>query len=172
MYVTAPYVVSRGMGAYGAAPTKKKKGGLFRKIKKFKFGRFLRRTALPIAAGGIALKAGVPLARKGLRTLFRKKGPAVTTITPEGPVVTPGAEVAPGGEPSVVETVARTAAEAAKVFTRAPEIPGVTPTAEAGGAAEVGGEVMQAGMFGAGGGKTLLLLSAVGLGALLLSKRR
>lgn len=149
---------------------RKKKGGLFRKIRKFKLGRAVRkvaRIAVPVAVGGLVLAKGIPLVRKGVGALFRKKArPAVTEITPEGPVVMPAVEEE---APSVVETAAKAAGAAAKFFTAPMEIPGVTPEE----VAPAPPAVMRAGLFGgAGGGQTLVLLAAAGLAALAFAPKR
>jgi hypothetical protein len=168
-------LVGRGLGDYGDLG----KGGLFRKIKKFKLGRFIGRTALPIAAGGLALKFGPGLVKKAAKGLFRKRaGPSTTTLTAAGPVVTPAAEAA---APSVADTIAQTAATlATSALTKSAEpsafeIPGATPSAAKDTAAAqegtaAGGGFTEAGMLGGGSSKTLLLLAAVGAGAFLLSK--
>lgn len=150
--------------------------------KKSIFGKTVRvvgkvaKVAVPIVAGGALLKFGLPVVKKGVRSLLsRKAKPSTTTVTAAGPVVTPAVDAGA----SVADTVADTAATFLK-STLAPKdygIPGATP-AVASAADEQSGtvtdNVQNAGMMGAGGfdSKTLLILGAVGAGALLLSKRR
>jgi hypothetical protein len=173
--------MGRGMGEYGDL------GKLRISFKhpfgkKSIFGKTVRtvgkvaKIAVPLVAGGLALKVGAPLLKKGISSLFRKKSaPSTTVVTSAGPVVTPAADVT--ATPSVAETVAQTAATlATSALAPSYEIPGAAPVPPAGGEGEAatgGGEVqtMQAGMAGGLNTKTLLILSAVGAGALLLSKR-
>jgi hypothetical protein len=166
-------LVGRGIGDYGDLGV-----SFFKKLKKFKLGRFVGRTVVPIAAGGLALKFGPGLLKKGFKLLKGKpRAPSTTRITAAGPVVTPSVEAAP----SVAETVAQTAAAlATSALTKSAEpsafeIPGATPsaakdTATAQEETATGGGFTEAGMLGGGSNKTLLLLAAVGAGAFLLSK--
>lgn len=176
-------LVGRGMAGYGEL------GKLRISFKhpfgkKSIFGKTVRtvgkvaKVAVPLVAGGLALKFGAPLVKKGITSLFRKKAaPSTTTVTPAGPVVTPAADVA---APSVAETIAQTAATLATSQLAPPEL--AIPGASAAAPAQTGGDyladqqdqanVQQAGMVGGFDSKTLLIMAAVGTGALLLSKRR
>lgn len=147
------------------------------------------KVAVPIVAGGLALKFGPKLISKAAG-LFKRRPAGV----PPAPSITPPA---PGELPTAPATVADTAAQvgATAIMQAAGILPGATPyyapSAAAVAAAPVaapgapdgaeanlpGGEEVtapiQAGMFGGGDStKTLLILGAVGLGAVMLSKRR
>jgi hypothetical protein len=148
--------------------------------KKSIFGKTVRvvgkvaKVAVPIVAGGALLKFGVPVLKKGISSLLsRKAKPSTTTVTAAGPVVTPAVD-ASASSPSVADTVADTAVNLLKSTVAAKAdyaVPGASPDDQS---AAVTDNVQQAGMMGAGGldSKTLLILGAVGAGALLLSKRR
>lgn len=162
--------------------------------KKSIFGKGVRlvgkvaKVAVPIAAGGLALKFAAPFIGKGIRSaagLFRRRAPGI----PPAPNVTPPS---PDQLPNAPATVAEMAAQvgATSLLQNAGLLPGAPPPAYNATVAAAPAGVpdgtesptaptetatgpMEAGMFGGGGsGKTLLILSAVGLGALMLSKRR
>jgi hypothetical protein len=159
--------------------------------KKSIFGKTVRtvgkvaKIAVPIAAGGLALKFGVPLLGKGIKKaagLFHRRPPGI----PPAPNITPPS---PDQLPAAPATVAETAAQVAatSLLQNAGILPGAPPASYATAAAPAATGVpdgtetapdqtatgpMQAGMLGGMDSKTLLILSAVGLGALVLSKRR
>ena len=162
--------------------------------KKSIFGKTVRtvgkvaKIAVPIAAGGLALKFGVPLLGKGIKKaagLFRRRPgiPGAPNVTPPSPDELPTAPA------TVAETAAMVGAQsilqnagilpgappasypAASYTAAAPAATGVPDGTETGPDQTATGP-MQAGMLGGMDSKTLLILSAVGLGALVLSKRR
>ncbi len=159
--------------------------------KKSIFGKTVRtvgkvaKIAVPIVAGGLALKFAAPLVGKGvgkLGRLFRRRAPGI-------PAAPDTSSFSPDQLPAAPATVAETAAMvgAQSLLQNAGILPGAPPASYATAAApgvpdgtetptaptETATGPMEAGMFGGGGsGKTLLVMSAVGLGALMLSKRR
>jgi hypothetical protein len=161
--------------------------------KKSIFGKTVRvvgkvaKVALPIAAGGLALKFAVPFIGKKVGGLFRRRPPGI----PPAPSITPPSpDQLPAAPATVAETAAMVGAQTllqnagilpgappasytyATPAAAAPGVPDGTeaPTAPAENATVTG--PMQAGMLGGMDSKTLLIISAVGLGALMLSKRR
>lgn len=172
-----------GFGDYGLRISFKHpfgKHSLFGKAKRV-VGK-VAKVALPIAAGGLALKFGLPLIKKGVGGIARLLHPTRPTATvPEAP------------QPTLPDQSALDTAAAATVAALSqagiPPIPGATPYVPpppTGPVVTTGGEVpgipgeeppapegagpAEAGLFGAGGGKTMVILTAAGLGLYALTR--